>query len=137
MARPSCTSIVAGVSGTNSCGICVDACPYELPSTGRPPVVDAAKCNGCGECVKICRPPCSRPSAAARRAASKWLPKDVGAREVHDEAGDRITKARVATLALVFVAVIALLAFDLNWARLVASASASSSCCARRRTRRC
>ncbi|MEG2532696.1 MAG: 4Fe-4S dicluster domain-containing protein [Gordonibacter sp.] len=41
---------------TDSCGICVDACPYEALSfdAGRRPVVDEAKCNGCGECVKIC-----------------------------------------------------------------------------------
>ncbi|WP_296013539.1 4Fe-4S dicluster domain-containing protein [uncultured Adlercreutzia sp.] len=39
-----------------TCGICVDACPYEALSfdEGRRPVVDEAKCNGCGECVKIC-----------------------------------------------------------------------------------
>lgn len=41
---------------TDSCGICVDACPYEALSfdAGRRPVVEEAKCNGCGECVKIC-----------------------------------------------------------------------------------
>lgn len=41
---------------TDSCGVCVDACPYEALSfdAGRRPVVDNAKCNGCGECVKIC-----------------------------------------------------------------------------------
>jgi ferredoxin-type protein NapG len=40
----------------NSCGICVDACPYgalKLDTNSRP-VVDEAKCNGCGVCVKIC-----------------------------------------------------------------------------------
>lgn len=40
----------------NTCGICVDACPYEALSFdgGRRPVVDESLCNGCGECVKIC-----------------------------------------------------------------------------------
>jgi ferredoxin-type protein NapG len=40
----------------NSCGICVDACPYEALGfdAGRRPVVDEARCNGCGICVKIC-----------------------------------------------------------------------------------
>ncbi len=39
-----------------TCGVCVDACPYEALSfdEGRRPVVEAEKCNGCGECVKIC-----------------------------------------------------------------------------------
>lgn len=41
---------------TGSCGICVDACPYEALSFDekRQPVVDVSKCNGCGECVRIC-----------------------------------------------------------------------------------
>jgi ferredoxin-type protein NapG len=40
----------------NSCGICVDACPYEALEfdINSRPVVDEAKCNGCGVCVKIC-----------------------------------------------------------------------------------
>ncbi len=40
----------------NSCGVCVDACEYEALSfdESRRPVVDEAKCNGCGECVRIC-----------------------------------------------------------------------------------
>ena len=40
-----------------SCGICIDTCEdYEALSfdAARRPVVDAAKCNGCGECEKIC-----------------------------------------------------------------------------------
>lgn len=39
-----------------TCGICVDACEYEALSYDdeRRPVVDAAKCNGCGECERIC-----------------------------------------------------------------------------------
>lgn len=39
-----------------TCGICVDACEYEALSYDdeRHPVVDAAKCNGCGECEHIC-----------------------------------------------------------------------------------
>lgn len=39
-----------------TCGVCVDACSYEALSfdEGRRPVVEAEKCNGCGECVKIC-----------------------------------------------------------------------------------
>lgn len=39
-----------------SCGVCVDACPYEALSFDeeRRPVVDLFRCNGCGECVKIC-----------------------------------------------------------------------------------
>ena len=41
---------------TGSCGICVDACPYDALSfdNGRHPVVDESVCNGCGECVRIC-----------------------------------------------------------------------------------
>ena len=41
---------------SGSCGVCVDACPYEALDFDdeRRPVVDEAKCNGCGECVKIC-----------------------------------------------------------------------------------
>lgn len=40
----------------NSCGICVDACPYEAMyfDEARRPVVDEDFCNGCGECVRIC-----------------------------------------------------------------------------------
>jgi ferredoxin-type protein NapG len=39
-----------------SCGICKDACPYGAISFDgeRRPVVDASKCNGCGECERIC-----------------------------------------------------------------------------------
>ena len=39
-----------------TCGICVDACEYVALSYDdeRHPVVDAAKCNGCGECERIC-----------------------------------------------------------------------------------
>ena len=39
-----------------SCGVCVDACPYDALSfdSQRCPVVDSDACNGCGECVKIC-----------------------------------------------------------------------------------
>lgn len=39
-----------------SCGVCVDACPYDAISfdSARRPVVDSKKCNGCGECVRIC-----------------------------------------------------------------------------------
>lgn len=39
-----------------SCGICVDACPYDALSfdSQRRPVVDEPRCNGCGECVRIC-----------------------------------------------------------------------------------
>lgn len=39
-----------------SCGICVDACPYDALSfdADRRPVVDEGLCNGCGECVHIC-----------------------------------------------------------------------------------
>lgn len=39
-----------------SCGICIDACPYEALSfdENRRPVVDDQLCNGCGECVRIC-----------------------------------------------------------------------------------
>ena len=46
--------VAFGQVGT--CGICVDACEYEALSYGdeRHPVVDAAKCNGCGECERIC-----------------------------------------------------------------------------------
>lgn len=41
---------------TGSCGICVDACPYEALDydSQRRPVVDSTRCNGCGECVKAC-----------------------------------------------------------------------------------
>lgn len=40
----------------DSCGVCVDACAYKALSfdESRRPVVDEAKCNGCGECVRIC-----------------------------------------------------------------------------------
>jgi ferredoxin-type protein NapG len=40
----------------NSCGVCVEACPYEALSFDfdRRPLVDESKCNGCGECVRIC-----------------------------------------------------------------------------------
>lgn len=40
----------------NSCGVCVDACPYEALSfdAQRRPVVDGTRCNGCGECVRVC-----------------------------------------------------------------------------------
>lgn len=39
-----------------SCGICIDACPYDALSfdEGRRPVVDEGRCNGCGACVAIC-----------------------------------------------------------------------------------
>lgn len=38
------------------CGVCVDVCPYGALSFdgSRRPQVDAARCNGCGECVKAC-----------------------------------------------------------------------------------
>lgn len=41
---------------SGSCGVCVDACPYEALSfdEGRKLVVDQEKCNGCGECVRVC-----------------------------------------------------------------------------------
>lgn len=41
---------------TESCGVCVDACPYDALSFDefRQPVVDIHACNGCGECVRIC-----------------------------------------------------------------------------------
>ena len=41
---------------TQSCGICIDACPYAALSFDdeRQPVVDETACNGCGACVKIC-----------------------------------------------------------------------------------
>lgn len=39
-----------------SCGICIDACPYGALSfdAQRRPVVDEAKCNGCGKCESVC-----------------------------------------------------------------------------------
>lgn len=39
-----------------SCSVCVDACPYGALSLDerRHPAVDVDKCNGCGECVRIC-----------------------------------------------------------------------------------
>ncbi|WP_080800106.1 4Fe-4S dicluster domain-containing protein [Arabiibacter massiliensis] len=45
---------IAWIQG--SCRICVDACPYEAltaDSSGRP-VVDVARCNGCGICENRC-----------------------------------------------------------------------------------
>ena len=45
---------IAWIQG--SCRVCVDACPYDALSTdasGRP-VVNAARCNGCGVCEYRC-----------------------------------------------------------------------------------
>lgn len=45
---------IAWIQG--GCRICVDACPYEalaIDESGRP-LVDAARCNGCGVCENRC-----------------------------------------------------------------------------------
>lgn len=41
---------------SGSCGVCIDACVYGALSFDdeRRPVVDNAKCNGCGRCVAVC-----------------------------------------------------------------------------------
>ncbi|MDR0500273.1 MAG: 4Fe-4S dicluster domain-containing protein [Coriobacteriales bacterium] len=40
----------------SSCGVCADACEWDAIGLDelRRPIVDSKKCNGCGECVKVC-----------------------------------------------------------------------------------
>ena len=37
-----------------SCGACMDGCPVEAITEGRPYVIDADTCIDCGACADVC-----------------------------------------------------------------------------------